>query len=50
MVTDIKGDIQFKDVHFNYPARKEVKILNGINLNIKSGSTIALVGSSGCGN
>uniref|UniRef100_A0A8C4I9G7 ATP-binding cassette, sub-family B (MDR/TAP), member 4 n=1 Tax=Dicentrarchus labrax TaxID=13489 RepID=A0A8C4I9G7_DICLA len=45
----ISGDIEFKDIHFNYPARPDVKILNNLCLSVKSGQTIALVGSSGCG-
>nr|AAO20901.1 Mdr3 [Takifugu rubripes] len=45
----IKGDIEFKNIHFNYPSRPEVKILNNMSLSVKSGQTIALVGSSGCG-
>uniref|UniRef100_A0A671WT48 ATP-binding cassette, sub-family B (MDR/TAP), member 4 n=1 Tax=Sparus aurata TaxID=8175 RepID=A0A671WT48_SPAAU len=45
----VKGDIEFKGIHFNYPSRPEVKILNNLTLNVKSGQTMALVGSSGCG-
>ncbi|KAG8508437.1 ATP-dependent translocase ABCB1, partial [Galemys pyrenaicus] len=45
----IKGNLEFKDVHFSYPSRKEVKVLKGLNLQIKSGQTVALVGNSGCG-
>ncbi|CAG9838848.1 unnamed protein product [Diabrotica balteata] len=45
----LKGNIQFKDVNFSYPSRKNVPILKGLSLNIKSGDTVALVGSSGCG-
>uniref|UniRef100_A0AAX7U7S3 ATP-binding cassette sub-family B member 5 n=1 Tax=Astatotilapia calliptera TaxID=8154 RepID=A0AAX7U7S3_ASTCA len=41
----IKGDIEFKNVHFSYPSR----VLNGLNLTVKRGQTFALVGSSGCG-
>ena len=43
------GQISFKSVFFNYPARKDVKILSGLNLDIASGKTVALVGPSGCG-
>ena len=39
------GEIEFKNVSFNYPARPEINVLNSLNLNIKSGSTIALVGN-----
>ncbi|XP_046995059.1 ATP-dependent translocase ABCB1-like [Schistocerca americana] len=45
----VKGDLTFKDVHFEYPSRKGVMILRGLNLRMKSGETVALVGSSGCG-
>ncbi|CAH1380444.1 unnamed protein product [Tenebrio molitor] len=45
----MRGDISFKNVHFQYPSRPDVKILQSFNLYIKSGETIALVGSSGCG-
>ena len=34
---------------FNYPARKEVKILDGLDLDVDVGKTVALVGPSGCG-
>ncbi|KAJ9592690.1 hypothetical protein L9F63_015634, partial [Diploptera punctata] len=43
------GNIEFKGVHFQYPARPEVQVLEGLNLSVKSGETVALVGSSGCG-
>lgn len=36
-------------MNFNYPSRPDINILNELNLKIKSGSTVALVGSSGCG-
>ncbi|XP_012280493.1 multidrug resistance protein homolog 49 isoform X1 [Orussus abietinus] len=45
----VNGEIEFKDVHFKYPARKDVKVLQGLNLKIKHGETVALVGGSGCG-
>ncbi|XP_048407773.1 ATP-dependent translocase ABCB1-like isoform X2 [Stegostoma tigrinum] len=45
----IKGIVEFKNVHFNYPSRPDVKVLRGLNLKINSGQTLALVGSSGCG-
>ncbi|KAM6088819.1 ATP-dependent translocase ABCB1 isoform 1-T3 [Chlamydotis macqueenii] len=43
------GSIAVKDVIFNYPNRPEVKILQGLNLKVEKGQTLALVGSSGCG-
>ena len=44
-----EGNIEFKNIGFNYPMRPEVNILNDFNLKIKSGETVALVGPSGCG-
>lgn len=46
---DCQGNIHFKNVMFNYPSRSDVPVLQGINLTIKKGETVALVGSSGCG-
>lgn len=37
------------DVHFAYPLRPDVKILDGFSLTLKSGTVTALVGSSGAG-
>ncbi|CAL8247209.1 unnamed protein product [Lota lota] len=45
----IRGDIEFRNIHFNYPSRSDVKVLNNLSLSVKKGQTIALVGSSGCG-
>ncbi|XP_073533905.1 ATP-binding cassette sub-family B member 5-like isoform X1 [Phyllobates terribilis] len=45
----IKGDVEFKNIHFCYPSRPNVQVLNGLNVKVKSGQTVALVGQSGCG-
>ncbi|XP_076620069.1 multi drug resistance 49 isoform X1 [Colletes latitarsis] len=45
----VNGEIEFTNVHFQYPARKDVKVLQGLNLKINHGETVALVGGSGCG-
>ncbi|ETE63392.1 Multidrug resistance protein 1, partial [Ophiophagus hannah] len=44
-----EGNIEFKDIHFAYPTRPEVQVLQGLNVKINKGQTLALVGSSGCG-
>ncbi|NXD50550.1 MDR1 protein, partial [Corvus moneduloides] len=43
------GQIEFRNIHFSYPSRPDVKILKGLNLKVQTGKTIALVGASGCG-
>uniref|UniRef100_A0A4W4FZ71 ABC-type xenobiotic transporter n=1 Tax=Electrophorus electricus TaxID=8005 RepID=A0A4W4FZ71_ELEEL len=45
----VKGDIEFKNIYFKYPSRKDVKILQGMSLKVSHGKTVALVGASGCG-
>ncbi|XP_029307520.1 ATP-dependent translocase ABCB1 [Cottoperca gobio] len=45
----ITGNIEFKKIHFSYPSRPDVQVLNDLSLSVKSGQSIALVGSSGCG-
>lgn len=48
--SQIKGDIDFENITFRYPARPDTAIFNGeFNLHGKAGQTIALVGPSGCG-
>ncbi|KAH6821526.1 ABC transporter family protein [Perilla frutescens var. hirtella] len=44
-----QGKIEFDDVYFSYPSRPARMILNGLNLKIEAGQTVALVGESGCG-
>lgn len=46
--TECKGEIEFRDVSFSYSA-SEQNILEHINLKIKSGETIAIMGATGCG-
>jgi ABC-type multidrug transport system fused ATPase/permease subunit len=45
----IKGDIEFRDVHFSYPTRKDVEVLKGLSFVLEAGKTVALVGESGAG-
>ncbi|CAF1273098.1 unnamed protein product, partial [Didymodactylos carnosus] len=46
---DLISDIEFNNVHFSYPSRLDIKILNSLSFSIKRGETLALLGSSGCG-
>jgi len=46
-LTDVEGDICFKNVSFSYDDKAAV--LNHINLSIKKGQTVAIVGPSGAG-
>lgn len=41
------GNIRFENVRFSYIANEEV--LKGINMNVKAGETIAIVGATGAG-
>jgi len=46
-IGDVRGEIRFEDVHFRYTDKS--KALNGIDLQVDSGMTVALVGPSGAG-
>ena len=48
-LSDVDGTIEFRDVHFRYPTRPEQPVLRGLNLTVKPGQYVALVGASGCG-
>ncbi len=43
------GDIEFKDINFNYASNQENKVLNKINIKINGKKMTALVGQSGSG-
>ncbi|RDW84701.1 hypothetical protein BP6252_02291 [Coleophoma cylindrospora] len=44
-----EGTVEFRDVHFRYPTRPEQPVLRGLDLIVKPGQYVALVGASGCG-
>jgi ATP-binding cassette, subfamily B, multidrug efflux pump len=47
----VRGDIEFRDLHFAYPAgnAQSIEVLHGISLSIPAGSSLALVGPTGSG-
>ena len=50
-ITDPHGRIEFKNVHFRYPdaPADQPDLLNGIDLVIEPGESVALIGVTGCG-
>ncbi len=48
ILSDVKGNVDFINVSFKYSNNNE-EVLNNINLEVKAGETIALVGPSGAG-
>ena len=43
------GDVEFRDVSFRYYKGSSAEVLSHINLHIKAGSTVGIIGSTGCG-
>ena len=47
VLTDVEGDVHFEDVRFGYT--KSDPVLDGFELRVRPGETVALVGASGSG-
>ena len=50
-IQDPKGKLEFKDVHFRYPDSSvdQPDLVNGVNLVLEPGQSVALIGITGCG-
>jgi ATP-binding cassette subfamily B protein len=51
IIKEPKGRLEFKDVHFRYPdsPANQPDIVNGVNLVLEPGESVALIGITGCG-
>lgn len=47
VLENVKGDVEISDVEFSYDKSKE--LIKDLNLSVKSGSRVAIVGPTGCG-
>ncbi len=49
-IADLRGDVELRDVVFHYPARPDVPpALDGVDLTVPAGRTLAIVGRTGAG-
>ena len=46
-ISDLKGKLEFTNIHFRYPTRPGVKIINDVSFTVEPGQNVALVGHSG---
>ena len=49
LLSTVNGEVEFKEVQFSYPSRKETMLFSNLSFKVKSGQKIALVGPSGSG-
>ena len=47
VLTDVEGNVSLKDVNFAY--RPDQKLIENLNLTVKPGERVAIVGPTGCG-
>jgi ATP-binding cassette subfamily B protein len=43
------GKIEFSNVNFSYPSRKDIKVIKNLSFSVSPGQKVAFVGSSGAG-
>ncbi len=48
-ITVTSGNVEFKNVDFKYYSKSEKLVLENVNLSIKSGQTVGVIGSTGSG-
>jgi ATP-binding cassette subfamily B protein len=49
VVPPVRGAVRFEGVRFHYPSRPDTPALDGFDLEVRPGETVALVGPSGAG-
>lgn len=49
MKSEIKGEIEFKNVSFAYPSKPDHLVLKNVSFKVAPGQKAAIVGPSGCG-
>lgn len=45
----ISGAVEFRGIHFKYPARPQVEVLRGVSFVVEAGASVVVVGPSGAG-
>ena len=48
-IEHMKGEIEIENLTFRYPSRTDTPVFTNLNMKIKEGQTVGLVGLSGCG-
>ncbi|XP_059638896.1 ABC transporter B family member 15-like [Cornus florida] len=48
-ISNVKGELDFKDIDFSYPSRPGSLVLKNFNLRVMASQTVGLVGRSGSG-
>ncbi|ESZ93817.1 hypothetical protein SBOR_5812 [Sclerotinia borealis F-4128] len=48
-ILEVRGSIIFEDVSFSYPARPLETVLDSVNIEIETGTSVGIVGASGSG-
>jgi len=48
-IQEVRGHVELRGVRFAYPTRKDVRVLDGVDLELRPGELVAVVGPSGAG-